>query len=122
MAWTDPNLNDFYKRVARIEYAHARGHGFDAKGALGRAAFVPRKRSRTPVLGPLMLIVAFGFMMKGVIHYQLGQDVYQGRVIALLEGEGVDRLGGYLMQADPVTLAISKQISAAREPGGLLAF
>jgi hypothetical protein len=118
--WADPNLNDFYKRVARIEYTHARGHGFIAAGTLGRADFSPQKARRTPVLGPLLLILAFGFALKGAIHQQLGVDVFNARVAALMDSEGIDRLGGMLMQADPVTLMVSGQIDKALAPGGLL--
>ena len=28
MMWVDPNLNDFYSRVSRIEKSHAKGYGF----------------------------------------------------------------------------------------------
>ena len=118
--WTDPNLNDFYKRVARIEYTHARGHGFIAEGTLGRAAFAQKKQRRTPILRPLLLILVFGFTIKGAIHHQLGADVYDGRVATLLDAQGVDRLGGHLMYADPVTLMISRQIAVALAPGGIL--
>jgi hypothetical protein len=120
--WADPNLNDFYKRVARIEYTHARGHGFIADGALGRADFLPHKTRRSPVVGPVILILAFGFMLKGTLHQQLGADVFNERVVTLKEGVGVDRLGGYLMQADPITLTISREIDKALQPGGLLDF
>ncbi len=118
--WADPNLNDFYKRVARIEYTHARGHGFIAEGALSRASFAPRKHRRTPIVRPLLLIVMFGFALKGAIHYQLGADVYNARVATLMDGQGFDRLGGQLMQADPLTLMISKQITTSLAPGGIL--
>lgn len=117
--WADPNLNDFYKRVARIEYTHARGHGFMAAGTLGRADFSPQKARRTPVLGPLLLVIAFGFTLKGAIHQQLGVDVFNARVAALLDSDGIDRLGGMLMQADPLTLMVSGQIDKALSPGGL---
>lgn len=120
-SWADPNLNDFYKRVARIEYIHARGHGFMAEGTLGRAHSATRSQRRTPVLGPLILILAFGFMMKGTIHQQLGAEVFDARVTALMAGKGVDRLGGFLMQADPMTLMISDKVRTALAPGGILA-
>jgi hypothetical protein len=120
--WADPNLNDFYKRVARIEYTHARGHGFIASGTMSRADFLQQKTRRSPVIGPVILILAFGFMLKGALHQQLGAEVFEQRVVALKEGVGVDRLGGYLMQADPITLMISGQIDKSMQPGGLLDF
>ena len=38
MMWVDPNLNDFYSRVSRIEKSHAKGYGFEATGTVGRKA------------------------------------------------------------------------------------
>jgi hypothetical protein len=46
-------------------------------------------------------------MLKGAIHYKVGASTYDGRVEALLAGQGFDRLGGWLMQADPATRHIS---------------
>jgi hypothetical protein len=46
-----------------------------------------------------------------VMYSQVGPELYNQRVAALLAGDGIDRVGGWLMQADPVTLYASKKIS-----------
>ncbi len=107
----DPNLVDFYGRVARIEKDHARGYGFEARGTLGRSAYL-RKRKKSPVrfVMPVLAVIACGIGVKGVIHSQIGGNTYDQRVASLLDGEGFDRLGGYLMQADVVTLWVSDKL------------
>ena len=110
--WVDPNLNDFYTRVTRIEKAHAKGYGFEAPGTLGRSALGNRKTRNWKFLKPLALVLLTGAGMKGVIHYYIGAETYQLRVDALAVGQGFDPVGGWLMQADPVTLWISGQIGA----------
>ncbi len=105
--WADPNLNDFYGRVARIEKAHKKGYGFEARGTLGRSSSYKRDKASWRLVKPLVLVMAMGLGLKGVIHYYVGAELYDERVATLLAGEGFDPVGGTLMQADPVTLAIS---------------
>jgi hypothetical protein len=110
--WVDPNLNDFYSRVSRIEKSHAKGYGFEARGTVGRKA-PSRTGSRILKLAkPLVLAIVLGLGLKGVIHYYVGAQTYESRVSALAAGEGLDPIGAYLMHADPVTLAISGQMQA----------
>ncbi|MCU0803251.1 MAG: hypothetical protein MUD11_16100 [Rhodobacteraceae bacterium] len=107
----DPNLVDFYGRVARIEKDHARGYGFEARGTLGRSAYLrPRKKSPFRFVLPAMAVLACGVTVKGFIHQQIGGSVYDQRVAALMDGEGFDRLGGYLMKADVMTLWVSDKL------------
>jgi hypothetical protein len=111
MDMADPNLVDFYGRVARIEKDHARGYGFEARGTLGRSAYLRRpKKSMMRFALPVMMIVACGITVKGFIHHQIGGNVYDERVAALLGGEGFDRLGGILMKADIATLWVSDKL------------
>lgn len=109
----DPNLVDFYGRVARIEKDHARGYGFEARGTLGRSAYM-RRRKRSPFrfVLPVMAVIACGVVVKGFIYQQIGGNVYDERVAALLDGEGFDRLGGYLMTADFMTLWVSDKLDS----------
>lgn len=109
--WADPNLNDFYGRVARIEKAHAKGYGFEARGTLGRSSTWKRDRSVWRLVKPLGLVALVGIGLKGVIHYTVGPELYEERVAQLLVGSGFDPVGGALMQADPVTLAISAALT-----------
>jgi hypothetical protein len=111
MDMADPNLVDFYGRVARIEKDHARGYGFEARGTLGRSAYL-RKKKKSPFrfVLPALAVVACGVTVKGFIHQQIGSNVYDERVAALMDGEGFDRLGGYLMKADIMTLWVSEKL------------
>lgn len=106
---TDQNMVDFYGRVSRIKKARAKGYGFEAPGALGRSYYAQHSapRSRTSIFKPVLIVLFSAFGLKGAIHYQVGGAVYEQRIAELKSGEGMDRLGGYLMQADPVTMFVS---------------
>ena len=113
---SDPSIAEFYTRIARIEKARAKGHGFEAEGALGRSFYTRfdprfRRKFRIPVLRPLVLVLVFGTLIKALFLHQLGATAYDVRVAGLMAGEPLDRIGGWLMQADPVTSALARQIS-----------
>lgn len=108
---TDPNIADFYGRAARLQKAHAKGFAFEAPGALGRSFYHRPASRRRSVVVPVLFLVVCGCLLKGVLHYSVGAQTYQDRVAALAAGEGVAPVGGWLMQADPVTLFISAQIT-----------
>lgn len=107
----DPNLVDFYSNVARFEKMRAKGYGFDAAGTLGRSYFNPTTRKRRAYLLPLVVVLCAGFGLKGMIYQSVGAKAYAQRVQALQVGEGFDRLGGWLMQADPVTVFVAGKIT-----------
>jgi hypothetical protein len=110
--WVDPNLNDFYSRVSRIEKSHAKGYGFEAAGTVGRKN---ASRTGTRILKlarPLVLALAVGVGVKGVIHYFVGAQTYESRVSALAAGQGFDPVGAWLMHADPVSLWVSGQLQS----------
>ncbi|MES2548276.1 MAG: hypothetical protein V4720_13350 [Pseudomonadota bacterium] len=108
--WVDPNLNDFYSRVSRIEKSHAKGYGFEAAGTLGRKGAHRGGSRLLKLVKPLVLVLAVGTGIKGVIHYYVGAQTYESRVSALAAGDGFDPVGAWLMQADPVTLWASGQM------------
>lgn len=110
--WVDPNLNDFYSRVSRIEKSHAKGYGFEAAGTLGRKSATRSGRRLLKVAKPLVLALAMGLCLKGIIHYYVGAQTYEVRVSALAAGEGFDPVGAWLMHADPATLWISGQLQS----------
>jgi hypothetical protein len=108
--WVDPNLNDFYSRVSRIEKSHAKGYGFEAAGTVGRRAAGRGARRLLKLVKPTVLVVALGLCLKGVIHYYVGAQTYESRVSALAVGDGFDPVGAWLMHADPATLWVSGQL------------
>ena len=108
----DQNMVDFYGRVARLKKARAKGYGFEAAGTLGRSYYIQHapSRARVSLLKPALIVLIGAFGLKGAIHYQIGDAVYSERVAELKSGEGFDRLGGYLMEADPVTMFVSAKL------------
>lgn len=105
-----PDFSDFYGRVARIERARAKGYGFEAPGTLGRSYYHAPAERRRAVLGPVLFLLACGVLLKGLMYHQIGAGTYEARVAALQAGEGIEKVGGWLMQADPVTLYVSGRI------------
>lgn len=105
--WADPNLNEFYGRVERIEKLRRKGYGFEARGTLGRSATFRKERSIGGLVRSLMLVVVIGFVLKGVILFYVGAGTYEQRVGELATGTGFDPLAATLMSADPVTRLIS---------------
>ena len=108
---TDPNLTDFYGRVARIQRARVKGYGFEAPGTLGRSYYFRPKARRRSIVAPVLFLLVSGFLLKGAIYHYVGAQSYHGRVAALMAGHGIDSVGGWLMQADPVTLFVSDKIT-----------
>lgn len=111
---SDPCIEDFNARVARIEKARAKGYGFEAAGTLGRSFYSRRSRGfrlRLPLVRPVLALLIAGTVVKAMFLHQLGAEAYGNRVEKMLAGEGFDRLGGWLMQADPVTMTLAKGIT-----------
>jgi hypothetical protein len=107
----DPQLQDFYVRVARIEAARRKGFGFEATGTVGRSYYSRQTARRPiPVFRPLLVVALCVIGLKSIIHYNIGDETYRARVVELQAGEGFDRLGGYVMAVDPLTLWVSAQI------------
>jgi hypothetical protein len=109
---SDPNMASFYKRAARLERDRARGLGFEAPGALGRSYYTRPAAPRRSILWPALFLIAVAFLLKGALFYATGSDLYEARVAELRSAEGsVEQIGGWLMQADPVTLWVSDKIA-----------
>lgn len=111
----DRNLQNFYGRLGRIEDIHRAGGGFEADGTLGMSYYNSRRRQgrrRIGVLGPLALIAMSVLGLKAAVHATIGAELYEARVAELRAGDGVYRAGAYVLQADPLTVAISEKIGA----------
>lgn len=109
----DRNLERFYGRIGRIEKIHHEGGGFEADGTLGMSYYnslkQPRVRRRG-FLAPLVLVLMTVVVIKSVVHATIGAQVYDDRITTLRDGPYVDRVGAYILQADPVTQMLSSQI------------
>lgn len=109
----DENLVDFYDRVARFEKAHAKGFGHEAAGTLGRSAYARPARRKRSVVAPMLFACLCAVGLKAAILHSVGPAQYQTRVERLNAGEGFDRLGGWLMQVDPVTARVAGWLDQA---------
>lgn len=111
---SDPGFSEFYSRIDKIEKARAKGFGFEAAGTLGRSFYTRRGRRfhfRIPLLRQMLALLICGTVIKALFLQHLGIQPYQTRVDKLMAAEsGIDRLGGWLMQADPVTMALAQRI------------
>ena len=110
---TDPNLTDFYGRVARIQKARFKGYGFEAAGTLGRSYYYRPTSQRRSVLGPMLFLLLCTVLLKGAIYQTTGAQSYNDRVAALMAGDGIERAGGWLMQAEPATIFVADKITIA---------
>ena len=108
---TDPNLNDFKGRVARIQEARENGYGFEATGTLGRSFYHRPAAQRRSVLLPVLFLVLCVFVLKGAVYRSVGADLYNERVTELLASPGIGRVGGWLMQAEPATILMADLIT-----------
>lgn len=109
----DPNMMDFYGRVARIEKARSQGLGFEAPGTLGRSYYYQNKGRRRSVLGPILFLSVSALLLKGTIYHQIGPESYNARVALLQQGDSVERIGGWLMQEEAATIFVSDRIAWA---------
>ena len=107
---SDPNIDDFYGRLARIQFQHQTGHGFVAAGCVSRHVPRRQRRSMDAAVGPAILMFAAIICMKAVIHFAVGEATYDQRVRMFASGDGADRLAAFFVQADPLTRALSGTI------------
>lgn len=108
----DRNLQNFYGRIGRIEKIHAAGGGFEAEGALGMSYYNARRHParRKGFLRPLVLVLMTVVGIKSAVHASIGAELYAERLARLEAGTTADRVGAYVLQADPLTLIISDQL------------
>jgi len=102
----------FDKRLTRIGRKRARlVHGYSSQvGKDGLIVFRPKhSRGGFPIRGLVFLVVGF-FCFKALILAHLGETVYSQRVDALAAGSVVEEAGAFVMQAEPVSLAIAQLI------------
>jgi hypothetical protein len=109
----DPNMKDFYGRLRRINKIHRAGGGFEATGTLGLAYYnsLQRRRSRHVWLMPVALVLVTVIVIKGAVLANVGEATYDSRIAALQAGDTADRIGAYVLQADPLTQYVATFIA-----------
>lgn len=112
----DPGLTEFQNRVTRIEKAREDGFGFEAVGTLGRSFYTRAarrgRRLRFPLFRLLLVGFVFGTILKALLLSHLGTTPYQDRVAQMAAAGGLHQVGAWVLWADPVTLALARQITA----------
>ncbi|WP_050528481.1 hypothetical protein [Pseudorhodobacter aquimaris] len=110
----DPNIQDFYERVGRLNKAHAQGFGFEAEGLRGRSYY--RRPKRISVMRPLMVllfVVSVGFGIKATAYHVLGAQNFADRVAGLPLDAAVSEK---FLSADPLTQFLAGVIGWATRP------
>ena len=109
-----PGLDrNFDERVRRIEAGHRPGGSRSVFQMREDGLIVPVKRRNGPRLSPrgVLYLLAVVFLFKGLAHAHLGAETYSERVSGLAAGSVVEQAGAVVMQADPVTLMVSRQLA-----------
>lgn len=106
----DPNMTDFYNRVSRIQKMRDKGYGFEAAGTLGRSSYHRPPAKRRSLMAPIIFVALSVFLMKGVMFQQVGAMSYNDRVAELMAGDGVEQLGGWVMQPEAVTIYVAGKL------------
>lgn len=103
----------FNKRLRRIVRDHQR-MSYGAEHVMrddGLIVARPRLYNpRFPLRG-LVLIIGAAIGFKSFIYASLGETSYAERVTALAEGSALEKVGGWVMQADVVTVAFGQLLN-----------
>ncbi len=110
----DANDVEFENRLKRINRRHrqaARGYVqlVERNGILIPVATRRARRRGFPAVGLLMTVAGF-LAFKGFLYAWLGPLTYADRVSELAQGNVAERVGGWMMAADPVTQWIAGQM------------
>ena len=113
---SDRHMKEFNGRLKRIDSIHRAGGGFEAAGTLGQSYYTKLHRSRgtSRWILPLALVLLTVVGVKATVHSQIGAISYDARIAALASGDAADRIGAYILQADPLTVYFAGVISGAR--------
>jgi hypothetical protein len=107
-------FDEFERRMRRINRRHTKlSQGYvTAVTDDGLVVAKPQKRRSGATLRGLVLIATVILVFKGFLLAQLGVDAYNDRVDRLAAGNVVEKVGAWVMTADPVTVSISSHLSS----------
>jgi hypothetical protein len=100
----------FHAFLARIERKPRRSAITGVAYEVDRHGLItahPRAPGWGAPLRVLALLGLGGLAFKAVLFALLGEEAYTSRVLRLGEGELVERASAWVMQADPVTVAVA---------------
>ncbi|WP_170372023.1 hypothetical protein [Ruegeria arenilitoris] len=104
---------EFDQRVHRLTKKHNKmSRGYRATMRKDGLVVMKPQRVRSAVPAKVLLLCLCGFFaFKAFLLSNLGPTGYQYRVDALNEGTSVEQAGAWIMQIDPLSQAISTQLS-----------
>ena len=108
----DANLRSFDKRMERIVRKHqrlARGY-VPAITEDGLIVAKPKRSVKLPWRSVLLLLVV-GFGFKMYLFASIGPEAYETRIARLAQGTQVERMGAWMMTADPVTVSVAERLA-----------
>lgn len=102
----------FDKRLKRIVRRHERMANGVVQTVNSDGLIIARPRAYKPhfPLKGIVILVAIGFLFKGLLFSYLGSEEYMSRVNMLQQGNMMEYAGAWVMQPDPATLVIADQI------------
>lgn len=110
---SDANQRDFEVRMNKINRRHkrlSRGYVMSVNHD-GLVIAQPKPRQGfIPWRGILFVLVGM-LAVKSIMLAQVGTDNYQARVDSLAAGNQFEKVGAYVLHADPVTQWIAEQIA-----------
>lgn len=111
---SNSGLKTFEHRLARIDKIHQAGGAFEATGALGRSYFDSvRKKERRPLpLRALALLFLGALLFKAAVFAQVGPQVYDARIAELAQGNTAEKVGAWVLKADPATQVLGGMLKS----------
>ena len=107
MTRSHSGTDSFDNRLRRLEKAHRKGYGFEAQGTLGRSSTYRRQFGFGKILRIVLIAFALGWVMKGVILFNIGETLYSERVAGLAMGNDLDPVAATIMAPDLVTRLVA---------------
>lgn len=110
-----PNANQrkFEVRMNRINRRHQRLSRGYVMSVNHDGLIIAEPKPRTSVIPwrGLLFVLVGTLIVKGVMLAQIGETAYEARVATLASGNQVERIGAYVLSADPVTQWIAAQVA-----------
>ena len=106
------HIGEFRSRLSRLERKYkGMSAGYDAKlRSDGLIVITPRKAKRRVAVVPIAVFLLGFVVFKGFLMMSLGASSYDERVARLQEGTGVEQVGAFVMQSDPLSTLVAEQM------------
>ncbi|MFT6074535.1 MAG: hypothetical protein ACJAZ1_001451 [Yoonia sp.] len=103
----------FDKRLKPIVRRHSNMSNGVVRSINAQGLIVARPRLYKPSfpLKSLLIVLTFGFLLKGFLLAGLGEVAYAERVAEMQTGSMIEQIGAGVMRSDPLTVVISNGIA-----------